>query len=92
MGKKIYIGNLAYSYNDESLQNLFTEFGTVESAKVIVDRDSGRSKGFGFVEMSTEDEAKNAIDTLNGKEVEGRALRVNESKPKEKSNFNRNRY
>lgn len=92
MGKKIYIGNLAYSCNDESLQNLFTEFGTVESAKVIVDRDSGRSKGFGFVEMSTEDEAKNAIDALNGKEVEGRALRVNESKPREKSSFNRNRY
>lgn len=98
MGKKIYVGNLAYSFNDQTLQTLFAEFGTVESAKVITDRDSGRSKGFGFVEMANENEAQNAIQSLNEKEVDGRKIKVNEAKPQEKSaggrsggGFNRDR-
>jgi len=84
MTKKIYVGNLAYSFNDETLQNLFSEFGSVESAKVITDRDTGRSKGFGFVEMANDEEAKNAINSLNEKEVDGRKIKVNEAKPQEK--------
>lgn len=84
MGKKIYVGNLPFSSNDQSLETLFSDFGTVESAKVIIDRDSGRSKGFGFVEMSTEEEAQAAIEQLNEKEIEGRNIRVNEAKPKER--------
>lgn len=81
MGKKIYVGNLPYSANDQSLQSAFAEFGNVESAKVIMDRDSGRSKGFGFVEMSTDDEAATAISKLNGMDWEGRAMNVSEAKP-----------
>jgi len=84
MAKKIYVGNLAYSFNDETLQNLFSQFGSVESAKVITDRDTGRSKGFGFVEMANDEEAKNAINDLNEKEVDGRKIKVNEAKPQEK--------
>jgi cold-inducible RNA-binding protein len=84
MGKKIYVGNLPYSSNDETLEALFSKYGTVESAKVIMDRDSGRSKGFAFIEMSTEEEAQEAIEQLNEKEVDGRNLRVNEAKPQER--------
>ena len=81
MGKKLYVGNLPYSVTDESLQQIFAEVGTVESAQVIMDRFSGRSKGFGFVEMSNEQEATDAISRLNGKEFEGRALTVSEARP-----------
>jgi len=85
VGNKLYVGNLAYSVNDESLQTAFGQFGTVASAKVMMDRDSGRSKGFGFVEMSTPDEAQAAIRGLNGKSIEGRGIVVNEARPKESS-------
>lgn len=83
MAKKLYVGNLPYSVSDESLGELFAQAGTVESAVIITDRMSGRSKGFGFVEMSSDEEAQAAIDTFNGKEVEGRKLTVNEARPKE---------
>jgi len=82
MGKKLYVGNLAYSISDSDLQRVFEEFGTVVSAQVIMDRETGRSKGFGFVEMNSDSEAQAAIDALNSKEVEGRALTVNEARPK----------
>lgn len=82
MGNKLYVGNLSYNVGDSELQELFSSFGTVSSAKVITDRETGRSKGFGFVEMGTDDEANAAIAALNGKEVDGRALTVNEAKPK----------
>src|SRR5262249_40821309 len=83
MNKKLYVGNLPFSINDTSLSEMFAAFGTVESAKIITDRDTGRSKGFGFVEMSTDAEAKEAIAKLNGTEHEGRALTVNEARPME---------
>src|SRR5256886_15616772 len=83
MGKKLYVGNLNYSVTDSDLMKLFEPHGTVESAQVIMDRDTGRSKGFGFVEMGSDAEAQAAIAALNGKEHEGRALTVNEAKPKE---------
>ena len=83
MGKKLYVGNLGYGVSNSDLQQLFEEFGTVQSAQVIMDRDTGRSKGFGFVEMSSDAEAQAAIDTLNGKNVDGRNLTVNEAKPRE---------
>ena len=83
MGKKLYVGNLGYGVTGEDLEKLFAAHGTVESAQVIMDRDSGRSKGFGFVEMSSAGEAQAAIAALNGKEVDGRALTVNEAKPRE---------
>lgn len=83
MGKKLYVGNLPYSANEDSLTEWFSQFGTVESARLITDRENGRSKGFGFVEMSTEEEAEKAISEMNGKEVEGRALTVNEARPQE---------
>ena len=82
MGKKLYVGNLAYSLTDRDLEQLFAAHGTVQSAQVIMDRDTGRSKGFGFVEMGTDQEAQTAITAMNGKEVEGRALTVNEARPK----------
>ncbi|MBY0524073.1 MAG: RNA-binding protein [Gemmataceae bacterium] len=82
MGKKLYVGNLAYGVNDGDLQQLFAAHGTVQSAQVIMDRDTGRSKGFGFVEMGSDAEAQAAIQALNGKEVDGRALTVNEARPK----------
>jgi RNA recognition motif-containing protein len=78
----IYVGNLAYSTNDESLKEAFSAYGEVTSARVVTDRMSGRSKGFGFVEMPNRAQAQAAIDALNGKDVDGRALRVNESQPK----------
>ena len=83
MGNKLYVGNLAYSVRDDSLQEAFAQFGTVTSAKVMMDRDTGRSKGFGFVEMGSDDEAQAAIAALNGQEHGGRALTVNEARPRE---------
>ena len=83
MGKKLYVGNLAYSIGDSELEQMFTAYGSVLSAQVIVDRDTGRSKGFGFVEMNSEQEAQAAISALNGREMEGRALTVNEARPRE---------
>ncbi len=82
MGKKLYVGNLSYEVSDSDLSSMFTAFGTVQSAQVIMDRDTGRSKGFGFVEMGSDQEAQAAITGLNGKEVGGRALTVNEARPK----------
>ncbi len=84
MDNKLYVGNLAYSITGDTLQQQFSQFGTVNSAKVMTDRDSGRSKGFGFVEMSNADEAQAAISALNGQSVEGRALSVNVARPMEK--------
>jgi len=81
MGKKLYVGNLPYSATDASVSDAFSACGTVDSSRVIIDRDTGRSKGFGFVEMSTEEEAQNAISKLNGADWEGRAMTVNEAKP-----------
>src|SRR5690348_11945313 len=81
MGKKLYVGNLPFSATDQILADSFAQCGTVESAKIIVDRDTGRSKGFGFVEMSTEAEATDAISKFNGADYEGRSLTVNEAKP-----------
>ena len=83
MSTKLYVGNLAFQTTSQELQNLFTQAGTVESANVIEDRDTGRSRGFAFVEMSTKEEATSAIEQFNGKEVGGRALKVNEAKPRE---------
>jgi len=82
MSNKLYVGNLPFSMNEGSLSDTFSAFGTVDSAKIITDRETGRGKGFGFVEMSTNEEATRAIDAMNGKEVEGRALTVNEARPK----------
>src|SRR5581483_6208262 len=82
MGKKLYVGNLSYNMSDSDLQQLFEPHGTVQSAQVIMDRDTGRSKGFGFVEMGSDAEAQAAIQALNGTEVGGRALTVNEARPK----------
>jgi cold-inducible RNA-binding protein len=83
MGKKLYVGNLSYDVSDATLNALFAPFGEVVSAQVIMDRDSGRSKGFGFVEMANGPEADAAIAALNGKENGGRMLKVNEARPKE---------
>ena len=83
MSKKLYVGNLAFQTTCNDLQQLFAQAGTVESASVIEDRDTGRSKGFAFVEMSTEEEAASAIDQFNGKELAGRMLKVNEARPRE---------
>jgi RNA recognition motif-containing protein len=83
MGRKLYVGNLAYSVTSAELQQIFEAHGTVASAQVIEDRDSGRSKGFGFVEMGSDEEARNAISALNGAQHGGRALTVNEAKPRE---------
>ena len=82
MGKKLYVGNLAYGIGDSDLQRLFEAHGTVVSAQVIMDRDTGRSKGFGFVEMGSDQEAQAAAAALNGSSVEGRPLTVNEARPK----------
>jgi cold-inducible RNA-binding protein len=81
MGNKLFVGNLSFSVNDQSLMQTFSECGTVDSAKVIIDRDSGRSKGFGFVEMSSTQEAEAAIARFHGAESDGRAMTVNEAKP-----------
>src|SRR5204862_2763945 len=83
MSMKLYVGNLAFTTSSQDLQELFAAAGTVESASVVEDRDTGRSRGFGFVEMSTKEEGEAAIAQFNGKEVNGRALNVNEAKPRE---------
>ena len=82
MGKKLYVGNLSYGMSDSDLQRIFEPHGTVQSAQVIMDRETGRSKGFGFVEMGSDAEAQAAIAALNGSQVEGRSLTVNEARPK----------
>ncbi len=81
MAKKLFVGNLPYTTTDADLKNMFASAGTVESAIVIMDKMTGRSKGFGFVEMSTEDEATSAVNSLNGKDMDGRAITVNEARP-----------
>ncbi len=83
MGNKLYVGNLAYSVRDQDLNDAFSQYGAVSSAKVMMDRDTGRSKGFGFVEMSSDAEAQAAINGLNGQPVAGRAIVVNEARPRE---------
>jgi len=83
LAKKLYVGNLGYGVTNPELQEMFAAFGAVQSAEVITDRDTGRSKGFGFVEMSSDEEAQAAINGLNGKDVQGRPLTVNEARPRE---------
>ena len=83
MGKKLYCGNLSYNVSNSDLDQIFGEYGTVQSAEVIMDRDTGRSKGFGFVEMGSDEEAQAAIAGVNGKEHDGRTLTVNEARPRE---------
>ena len=83
MSTKLYVGNLSFDTSSQDLEELFGQVGTVESASVIEDRDTGRSRGFGFIEMSSKEEASQAIDQFNGKEVDGRELKVNEAKPRE---------
>jgi RNA recognition motif-containing protein len=82
MGSKLYVGNLPYSVGDSDLESMFTAYGTVRSAQVIQDRDTGQSKGFGFVEMGSDEEAQAAINALNGKDMNGRSVTVNEARPK----------
>jgi cold-inducible RNA-binding protein len=82
MGTKLYIGNLSYSLTDQDLSKLFSPFGEVKSARVVTDKETGRSKGFGFVEMGTDDEAQKAIEGMDGNEVQGRQLKVNEARPR----------
>jgi RNA recognition motif-containing protein len=84
MSKKIYVGNLSFNASEDQLKTYFETYGTVESCKIITDRETGRSKGFGFIEMSSSDEAQDAISNLDNKEFEGRNLRVNEAKPQER--------
>jgi RNA recognition motif-containing protein len=94
MATKLFVGSLSYSVNDDQLQQAFQAVGTVVSAKVIMDRETGRSKGFGFVEMGSEEEAQKAVATMNGKEIEGRAVVVSEARPqenRERRPFNDNR-
>ncbi len=81
MGKKLYVGNLSYTVDSNQLQDLFGQIGAVQSANVIMDRDTGRSKGFGFIEMSADGDAQTAIDKLNGTDLGGRAMNVSEAKP-----------
>ena len=83
MGNKLYVGNLPYSYRDSDLEQAFGQYGTVSSAKVMMERDTGRSKGFGFVEMASEQEARAAIEGMNGQQIGGRGLVVNEARPME---------
>ncbi len=82
MGKKLYVGNLAYGLSDSDLLKIFEPYGAVESVQIIMDRDTGRSKGFGFVEMGSDDAAQSAMNALNGQEINGRPLTVNEARPK----------
>jgi RNA recognition motif-containing protein len=86
VAKKLYVGNLPYSFTDNDLQTMFSAHGSVRSAQVIMDRDTGRSKGFGFVEMNESNEADEAIDALNGQDINGRKLTVNEARPREDRN------
>lgn len=83
MGNKLYVGNLSFETSSTDLERIFTPHGAVESAEVISDRDTGRSKGFGFVQMGSSQEAQSAIDALDGKEQDGRTIKVNEAKPRE---------
>jgi RNA recognition motif-containing protein len=92
MGKRLYVGNLTYGTTDATLRQLFEAHGSVTSAQVIMDRDTGRSKGFGFVEMGSDDEAQAAITALNGQQVDGRALTVNEARPKTEGGGGRGGY
>ncbi|MGB3975881.1 MAG: RNA-binding protein [bacterium] len=85
----IYVGNLSYNTDESSLESMFSEFGTVESVRIVKDRDTGRSKGFGFVDMPNDQEAAAAIEALNGQEIDGRTLRVNEARPKTEGGGNR---
>jgi cold-inducible RNA-binding protein len=89
---KLYVGNLSYQTGDSELQELFATYGEVESARVITDRDSGRSKGFGFVELSNRSDGEKAIAELNGKEIDGRTVKVNEAKPREDRGGGRGGY
>jgi cold-inducible RNA-binding protein len=92
MGKKLYVGNLAYGVTDSDLEQMFQAHGTVQSAQVIMDRDTNRSKGFGFVEMGSDQEAQAAIQALNGQQVEGRSLTVNEARPRTEGGGGRGGY
>lgn len=92
MSMKLYVGNLSFETSTDNLQQLFAEAGTVESASIIEDRETGRSRGFGFVEMSSKEEGTAAIAQFNGREVNGRALNVNEAKPRENRNGGRSDY
>lgn len=95
MANKLFVGSLAFSATDDDLAQFFSQAGTVQSAKVIMDRDTNRSKGFGFVEMSNDDEAQKAIEMLNGKELNGRAVNVSEARPREerpRQSFGSNNY
>lgn len=83
MSTKLYVGNLSFNTNTQDLEEIFAEIGTVESTNIIEDRETGRSRGFAFVEMSNQEEAQNAISQLDGKEIDGRNLKVNEAKPRE---------
>ncbi len=89
---KIYVGNLSYKMTDEEMEKLFTAFGAVTESKVIMDRESGRSKGFGFIEMPNQEEGEEAIKQLDGKEIDGRDIKVNVAKPKENKPRRRERY
>jgi len=92
MAKKLYVGNLSYNMTEDALKDTFSAAGSVDSAIIIKDKMSGRSKGFGFVEMSTDEEAQKAIEMFNGKELDGRALTVNEARPMEERPRRDNRY
>ncbi|MDO8443489.1 MAG: RNA-binding protein [Candidatus Azambacteria bacterium] len=92
MAKKLYVGNLSYNMTEETLKDTFSAAGSVDSAIIIKDKMSGRSKGFGFVEMSSDEEAQKAIEMFNGKELDGRALTVNEARPMEERPRRENRY
>lgn len=92
MGQKLYVGNLSYETTDSDLSDLFSAHGTVQSAQVIKDRDTGRSKGFGFVEMGTSEQAQAAIAAVNGQQVDGRSLTVNEARPREERPSNGGGY
>lgn len=87
MNKKLYVGSLPYSITEDQLRDMFAEFGSLESVRIITDKYTGQSKGFGFVEMATEEEAQKAIDGVNGREMNGRTLVVNEARPEEKRSF-----
>ena len=88
MSMKLYVGNLSFNTSNQDLSDLFAEVGTVETATVVEDRETGRSRGFGFVEMASREEGEKAIEELNGKEFAGRELKVNEAKPRENRGFN----